>query len=244
MNRKDQTELNRITTDQVDRLKDDNNTVGVLLFGSAANGAFDEFSDIDLYCITTTKPNLSRESSYDTKTNRTIEVLYGSINELNKCIEQERSSVYRTVSSILSSGKILYALDDRVTTLIHNATETCNSPAELTKTQSTMIRYSLDDFYSDAEREHSLGHHMQFLMYADKLIQNAIEVSLRTHGGYFESPKKMLPKLQETDGALYQLLNKYAETDFDNQLDTLREIQQYALSLLGGALPKEWNVAA
>jgi predicted nucleotidyltransferase len=235
-------ELNRITTNQVNRLKDDKNTIGVILFGSAVNGHFDDFSDIDLYCITSEKPRLSRESLYDAESNRSVEVLYCAADELNKYIEQEKQSVYRTVSSMLANGKVLYVSDDRVTTLMQLAAETCKSQTELTENQSTMIRYSLDDFYSDAQREHSLGHRMQFLMYADKLIQNAIEASLRVNGGYFESPKRLLPQLQTTDPKLYKLINSYAEADFGKQLDSLKAVQEYALSILGGALPKDWNV--
>ncbi len=238
-----QPDLNRITTTQVNRLKNDDNTIGVLLFGSAAHASLDEFSDVDMYCITKAVPHLSRESLYDAVANVTIEILYGGIDELGQYIEQERRSVYRTVSSILASGKMLYAADDTIARLIKDADLTINSRTELTEIQSIMIRYSLEDFYSDAQREHLAGRHVEFLMYADKLIQNALEASLRFNGGYFEPPRKLMSRIQKTDKELYELISQYAVANFEDQLSELQKISEYATSLLGGSLPKAWDIA-
>ncbi len=240
----DATDLNRLTTTQVNRLKDDRNTIGILLFGSAANGGFDELSDIDIYCVTKESAGLARETLRDAESNLTVEVLYGVIDDLSRQIKQEQNSVYRTVSSILASGKVLYAADDSVDKLIEQAVTTLRSPASLTPTQSIMIRYSLDDFYTDAIREHKLGHRAEFSMYADKLIQNAIEASFRVNGGYFEPPKKLLANLKKTDEKLHELLNQYYASDFKDQLDELKTIRDYVLSLLGGPVPQDWNVPA
>lgn len=218
----------------------DDSVLGFFVIGSAANGTMDEHSDIDILCVTNTRPELSRESY--TKSGIPIEVLYNSESELTEYINEEFGSVYRTISHMIHSGKLKLDKFGKLADIAALAQKAIASATVLTDEQSMMIRYSIADFYSDAKRAHNANNQAEFLLYSDKLINNAVEASLRLTNGYFLSVRQLMPALAKSDAELHEMIQVFFKTAFKEQLSALNSIAEYGYSKLGGRLPDDWHI--
>lgn len=222
----------------------DTNVLGFFVIGSAANGTMDEHSDIDIYCVLQTAGKISREAYIDETSGIPIEVLYNTQTELMAFMSEELHSVHRTIAHMVSSGRIILDKTGDLRALTANAKTIIASETDLSDDQSLMIRYSIEDFLSDAKREHQAKNRAEFMLYAEKLLNNAIEASLRLHNGYFLPPRQLMHELSVIDQGLYAAIKVFFAADFADQLLALTLIADYSLKGLGGSLPKYWHLVS
>jgi len=218
------------------------NTLGILLIGSAASNSMDDYSDVDLLCVTKTSDGLSRESFVDADSGLPFEILFNAMDELHEYLDEENGSVYRTIAHMISTGKPIYNPGGQLDELMAKVEKVITSPTKTMKNQSIMIRYSIEDFLSDARREFEKQNAATFMMYSEKLIANVIEAVLRKHDGYFRPPGQLMNYLKTHDSDLEDLLLAFYSGDNDNKLKMLESIAEHGLRQLGGKLPSEWQM--
>ena len=229
----------KVIENVVARYANDTNILGIFLIGSAASNSMDNYSDIDLLCVTKTTDCLSRESFIDTNSNLPFEILFNTIDGLQEFLREENGSVYRTIAHMIDTGKPIYNPGDRLNELMTEAKCIIASPTKMTKNQSIMIRYSIEDFLSDARREYEEHNTATFMLYSEKLVSNVIESSLRKTNGYFRPPRQLMEYLNVHDVELEMLLREFYA---DNKLETLEKIAAHGLRLIGGKLSSEWRL--
>jgi len=220
------------------------NTLGILLIGSAASDSMDDRSDVDLLCVTKTSDSLSRESFVDAGSGLPFEILFNTAGELHEYLCEENGSVYRTIAHMISTGKPIYNPDDQLDELMAKAEKVIASSVKTTENQSIMIRYSIEDFLSDAQREFEKHNMVTFMMYGERLIANVTEAVLRKNNGYFRPPGQLMDYLKTHDSDLDDLLQVfyYCNNDDNTKLMTLESIAEHGLRQLGGGLSSEWQL--
>lgn len=227
-----------------DRYTTNPNTLGILLIGSAANNSMDNRSDVDLLCVTKTGGNLDRESFVDTDSGLPFEILFNTMDELHEYLDEENGAVYRTIAHMISTGKPIYNPDNQLGDLMAKAKKVIDSPTKTTENQSIMIRYSIEDFLSDARREFENQNMATFMMYSEKLIANVVEATLRKQNGYFRPPGQLMDYLKTHDSDLGNLLQTFYSCNNDDKLKILESIAEHGLRQLGGKLPGDWRLLA
>ena len=118
--------------------------IGIILFGSAARGGFDKYSDIDLYVLREKKPDYSRENI--TIDGIRVDVIIDGTEDANSFLEKERKSVRRNFAHMLAHGRIVFAKGDKIEALQKKAIKFLKEKTKIDKDTILMHLYSIEDF--------------------------------------------------------------------------------------------------
>ncbi|HVX58107.1 MAG TPA: hypothetical protein VG964_00030 [Candidatus Saccharimonadales bacterium] len=225
----------------VDKYKANDNTAGLLLFGSAFFGRNDKYSDIDIYVIGFKPAKISREQFKIG--DQTFDVLFDCIDEVKKLISEEKNQIRRNVSLMVGNSKVIFQKSDEMEGLIRSAKECLATETTYSDEQRLMHRYSIEDFLSDAQRDFESMNWTGFWLNAGFVLQNCIEVVLKAAGDYFRKPSDTITQLNRLDPEFCALLKSFFElSDKSERANVLQELAARGLAKAGGPLPPNWKI--
>lgn len=218
------------------------NVLGIFLIGSAAQGTFDRYSDVDFF-IVLKKQGGAKQEKITAKTGIAIELLFNTSEEVKQYLQREKLNIRRNVSHMLATGMILYQSSPFIRKLQNAAKKNIESKTKYSKGEIMMHKYSLEDFLEDARRDVSCKNTIAFYLDSCFFIQNAIDLLLKLNGNFYRKPKEMKTLLQHIDSNFLRLLqNFYAVKSLKAKLKTLERISQLITKRSGGALPSRWTL--
>jgi len=180
----------------------------VLLFGSATTEAWTPESDIDIFLID--------DQFHDSRTNIIIDGIATEIQQdhygnLSKDIESERGRLLnRNIATMIATSEIISTKSPKkLESLKALAIDVLKSTTVYSKQDIKMWRYSIQDYIAKASKDVKRDDTVAFYFDAHYVIQNALELSLATHGVYLPQPKHLAKLLQDIDPTLLQILQSY-----------------------------------
>ncbi|PIZ99309.1 MAG: hypothetical protein COX77_01905 [Candidatus Komeilibacteria bacterium CG_4_10_14_0_2_um_filter_37_10] len=233
--------IEQIYSELISHYQTNLNNIGYLAFGSAARGQEDENSDIDFYIITKKKPQHYREN-FIYKGQR-IDILFDSVLELEKYLENEKNNLRRPVANMIYNSKLVLAKTGAVIMLMKKSKIVLQSKIKYSKSEVLMHKYSLDDFLGEAIRDYKTKNIFAFTLDAQLIIDNSVELFCKLNNITLTQPREMLNKIFKKDKKFAGLIREYsAIINSRNRLNSLKKIVKYIYSISNGALPNKWSV--
>lgn len=207
-----------------------------LLFGSATTPGWTKDSDVDIFLIDDKLKDSREDLIID---GITIELQKDNFANLAKDLERERGSLlHRNLATMIATSVIIKSdSQPQVHQLKSLAKDVLASPSTYTDDDVKMWRYSIQDYLAKAAKDVVRGDPLAFYLDAHYVIQNALELSLATHGAYLPQPKNLTDLLQRIDPPLLTILQDYLSAP------TL-SVKLQALTLLAPAQTAKENPAA
>lgn len=219
--------------------KQDNNVIGILLFGSVAKNKYDKYSDIDIYILLKNKGKYSRLNFI--KEGYRIDILFNTIEEINSYINREKNSIKRNVSHMLAYGKIIYQINNDLTKILVSAKTNLKLKTKYKIGEILMHKYSIDDFWGEVKRDIENKNYIAFGLDSGFLINNIIELVLKLNGSFFGQPNEMVETLNKIDPEFSKKIENFYKTEnIQKKKDILSELVKYAYKKSDGPLPKKW----
>ncbi len=232
--------INGVIADFTQKLKKDSEVLGVMLFGSVAQGTADRFSDIDIYVLLRKKKAYSR---LNFKIGRTrIDALSDSLEDAQKYLQNERGNVRRPTSDMLAHGHILFDRSGKLKKLQKIALKNLDERTVLRRNEQLMHLYSIDDFWGDTRRDFEKENWTAFGWDSQLLIQNIVELFLKKKGLHLSQPKHIRKFLSKADPRFARLVESvYGSQSVKNRLRSLNRLVKYAAEHLG-LMPDKWKI--
>ena len=214
--------------------------LAIFIFGSAARGGFDQYSDVDFMIL------LKKKRAYDRRNflidGTRIDVLFEVEKETQKYLSLDKGNVRRITSHMLAHGKLLFATNPLAKKLQSIAERNLKGKTKYTKGELLMHLYSIDDFLGEAKRDVERGDLMALGLDSALLINNAIELLFKLNGDYLRQPREIRSILEKTDSEFVSLLTRFstASTQIE-QTNLLEKIAGYSYKKAGGPMPKSWK---
>lgn len=233
--------IKEISEKVVSHYKKNENVVGVILFGSVVRNKFDEFSDIDVYVILEKKEKYSRYNFIEN--NLRIDILLDSIEDIKKYLHEEKYNIRRNISHMLAYGRILYCRVDSVKKIQKTAQCNLKCKTKYKKHEILMHKYSIEDFWSEAQRDFKKGDIFAFGLDSQLLVNNIMELFLKIHGEFLRRPDEMMNILKSLDKTFAGLiLSFYENQSLNSRKDVLSKLVNYIYKQSGGPLPTKWFI--
>ena len=197
----------------------------ILVFGSALASAWTTDSDIDVFLI---DDSLHDSNSQQTTNDITVEFQKDNFASITKDIEAEHGNLlHRNVSTMIAGSQAVSTKSpEKLNTLTALAKDVLASAPDFTDEDVKMWRYSIADYLSKAKKDIARNDSLAFYIDANYVLQNALELSLATHGTYMPQPKHLKELLQEKDPELYAIWQAYlSATDLEAKLQALTKLQ-------------------
>lgn len=219
--------------------KQDNNVIGILLFGSVAKNKSDKYSDIDIYILLKNKGKYSRLNFI--KEGYRIDILFNTIEEINSYINREKNSIKRNVSHMLAYGKIIYQMNNNLTKILVSAKTNLKLKTKYKIGEILMHKYSIDDFWGEVKRDIENKNYIAFGLDSGFLINNIIELVLKLNGSFFGQPNEMVETLNKIDPEFSKKIENFYKTEnIQKKKNILSELVKYVYKKSDGPLPKKW----
>lgn len=225
--------LRRVTRDQA--------VVGVLVFGSAIRGPFDQYSDIDFYILRKRQgPEARRNERIGS---RRLDIIIQTITETKKTLRIEYGTVRRPLSQMLASGRILWSRTDDLVRLKRRAQQNLRAPTRFRQDEILMHLYSIEDFFDALRRDRKERDVIAFGVDSELLIGNLVELFLKLHRSYFRPPREMAATLLNIDRRVARLLRQYyCASSFSSRVRVLTTLVHLLQQMTGGPLPRRWVI--
>lgn len=196
----------------------------ILLFGSAISADWAPSSDIDIFFIDSQFDDEREDIVID---DITIEIQKDNFNNITKDIENERGQLlHRNVATMLAESLVISTKSpNQLATLKTLAQDVLDSAPIYADEDIKMWRYSIEDYLSKAARDLARNDQIAFYLDTHYILQNALEMSLATHGVYLPKPKNLAKLLQDTDPIFYQIFLDFTlESNPQRKLEILSQL--------------------
>lgn len=215
--------------------------VGVYLFGSVAQKTADRYSDTDIYIITKHKPRHSRKN-IQTKFGQ-FDILIDSIDDIKSYIHEEKFGVHRSVSHMIAKSKILTDKTGQLKMIQKLAVQNLKLRTKLSKSELLMHQYSIDDFWSDIQRDIAREDVIAFTLDSGLLIRNLLDFWLKLHGEFHRQPKEMTLVLRKMNPKFERLLIKFCSAhSMSAKGKYIPQMIDIVYAKAGGGLPDVWSI--
>ena len=204
--------MNKKVLDIIDKLKEKYSDIDtILLFGSASTASWTPESDIDIFLIDPKFTDSREDLIID---GVTIEIQKDNFDNLAKDMEFERGSLLnRNLSTMIASSDIISSKSlSKMENLKTLANSVLDSKVLFSDEDTKMWRYSIEDYLSKADKDLKQNDLIAFYMDTHYVMQNALELSLATHGAYMPQPKNLAKVLQKTDPSVYQIFKDFTSS--------------------------------
>lgn len=196
----------------------------ILVFGSAITSSWTPRSDIDIFLIDDT---LNDSRSEATINGIDIEFQEDNFAAIKNNMEAERGNLlHRNLSNMIATSIVVSTKSpEKVNELIEYAKEILSSPPNFDEKDVKMWRYSIVDYLSKAKKDITRKDLVAFYIDAHYVLQNALELSLATHGTYMPQPKNLAKLLSEKDPTLLQIWQEYITANtLEDKLRALKKL--------------------
>ena len=217
--------MNEKVSSVIDKIKSKYASVDtILLFGSTTSADWTSASDIDIFLI---DPTFNDEREDIIMDDIVVEVQKDNLDNIKRDMENERGQLLnRNVSTMIADATIISSQSlPEIQSLQSLAKEVLNSASTYTDEDIKMWQYSIKDYLSKAAKDLARGDKIAFYLDTHYILQNALEMSLATHGAYLPQPKNLATVLQSIDPTFYQIfLDFTSATDSSNKLQILQQL--------------------
>ena len=217
--------MNEKVSSVIDKIKTKYASVDtILLFGSATSTDWTPASDIDIFLI---DPAFDDEREDIIVDNIAVEVQKDNLDNIKRDIENERGQLLnRNVSTMIADAIVVSSQSlTEIQSLQSLAKEVLNTTSIYTDEDIKMWQYSIKDYLSKAAKDLTHGDEIAFYLDAHYVLQNALEMSLATHGAYLPQPKNLATVLQSIDPTFYQIFLDFASApDSPSRLQILQQL--------------------
>jgi predicted nucleotidyltransferase len=233
--------VEKICNDITKKYQQDKNVLGIMLFGSAARDKLDQYSDIDIFILLNKKGKFSRFNFI--KNGTRIDIIFNTKKEIKDYLSRDKYGLKRITSHMLANGKILYDNDNYLLKFQRIAKKNLESQTRRNKEDILMHKYSIDDFWGEVQRDVKNKNYLAFGIDSQLLMNNIIELFLRTKREFLRQPNEMLEFLNKVDKNFAQSVNNFYKTEkIKKKLSILSSLIKYAYKRSGGELPKNWKI--
>ncbi|TSC96457.1 MAG: hypothetical protein Athens071426_490 [Parcubacteria group bacterium Athens0714_26] len=233
--------IQRITSDLVIKYKKDKNVFGVMLFGSAARGGFDKYSDVDIYILLGKKKKISRENFING--NLRVDIIFNSLEEANSYLRKDKLNIRRYTSHMLAFGKIIYQKDNHLSKIQLMAQKNLSFKTKFSKGEILMHKYSIDDFWGEVQRDVEKEDYFAFGLDSQLLLNNIIELFLKIKGDFLRRPNEMGKAILKLNKKFFGMINDfYKSKELIAKKGILSKLVKFILEKTGGDLPQKWNL--
>jgi predicted nucleotidyltransferase len=229
-----------ILEDLKNKYKKDPNVLGIMVFGSLAQGHVDEYSDIDLYIILAKDDG--RERIYKHIQGVRVDILFDSTDKIVEYLKFEKGKLWRNVSHMFAHGKILFSRSSKILRLQRMAKRNMAIKTRLSRDEQIMHIYSIEDYWYKTQRDAKNRDIIAFQKHASHILNNSIELVLKSHGAYLPPARELDAKLKQIDRTLRtQLLAFYKTSIPQKQLSALSALVRHMTKRFG-EVPEGWTV--
>lgn len=196
----------------------------ILVFGSAITPEWTEKSDIDVFLIDDSFHDSRSEETID---GITIEFQEDNFDTIKTNMEAERGNLlHRNLSTMIATSETVSTKSpEKLTELKNLANDILASTPNFDDEDVKMWHYSILDYLSKAEKDNTRNDPIAFYIDAHYVLQNALELSLATHGTYMPQPKHLAKLLAVKDPELLKIWQNYlAATDLKSKLAFLSKL--------------------
>lgn len=196
----------------------------ILVFGSAITPEWTEKSDIDIFLIDDSFHDSRSEKTID---GITVEFQEDNFDAIKQNMEAERGNLlHRNLSNMIATSEPVSAKSPaKLTELKSLADDILISAPNYDNEDVKMWRYSILDYLAKAEKDIARNDAVAFYIDAHYVLQNALELSLATHGTYMPQPKHLAKLLAEKDPELLQIWQDYlVTTNLKSKLSILSKL--------------------
>jgi predicted nucleotidyltransferase len=216
--------------------------LAILLIGSAAQGNFDKYSDIDFLIIFKKKQKLTSKH-YVEKSGIMVELQYFDLAELKNYIKEEKYGLRRNASYMLADAKVILFKDKVIEDLIKSAQFNIKTKTRYSNKEIMMHLYSIDDYLGDARRDADKGDCVAFYIDSTRVIQNEIDLILKINDQHSVKAKAMKALLSSLNSEFCDLLIAFnKETAIDKRLAVLEAMKTVAVRVAGKDLADNWEI--
>lgn len=231
--------IKEIVRGVVGRYRKEKNVLGIMLFGSAVRGTFDEFSDVDIFILLRRKSALSRENFV--QGGLRVDIIFNTQKAAAGYLKHDKGSVKRITSHMLAYGKILYQKGKILSALQSVAKSNLRSKTEYTNGEVLMHKYSIDDFWGEVRRDARNKDLIAFNLDSQLLVGNIIELFLKIKGKPFGQSNEMKEILGKLDKNFErQLETFYQAKGLRKKEEILGELVKMIYRKSDGPLPQKW----
>lgn len=231
--------IQKICNDVVKQYKKDKNVLGILLFGSAARGKFDKYSDVDIYILLRKKGKFSRSNFV--KNNLRVDIILDSMQEAKNYLKEDKNNVRRNTSHMLAHGEILFQRGNVLNQIQRIAKANLLLKTKYKESEILMHKYSIDDFWGEVQRDIKNKDYLAFGLDSQLLINNILESFLKIKGEFLPQPNETQKLVRRLDRKLSdQIVNFYKEMSMSKKERILRELVKHTYNKYGGPLPNRW----
>ncbi len=224
----------------ISRYQADQNNLVFLAFGSASRGLEDGNSDIDFYIITKNKPIHYRENFI--YQNKRIDVLFDSVNDIKKYLENEKNKLRRPVASMIYNSTTLLEKSTIINRLKAQALRVLTSKIKYNRREVLMHLYSLDDFFGEAKRDLEQNNNVAFMLDTQLIIDNCLELFCKIKNLTLTQPREVISKISKKDKKFAKLILNYSQTlKNQDKMKSLTKLLKYTYETAGGSLPDKWS---
>jgi predicted nucleotidyltransferase len=233
--------IEKISEDMVKCYKTDKNVLGVMLFGSAARGMSDIYSDIDIYILLAGKGKFSRNNFI--KDGKRIDVIFNTFKEVKKYLKEDKNNIKRNTSHMLTYGKILFQKGKVLDKIKKTAQNNLKSKTKYSKDEVLMHKYSIDDFWGEVQRDIKNKDYLAFGLDSQLLINNILELFLKMNGEFLRRSDETGEILRRIDKKFArQISDFYKESNIQKKKNILTGLVGYIYKKTNGPLPPNWNI--
>lgn len=217
--------MNQKVTQIVEKIKEKYPTVDtILLFGSAAHDGWTTDSDIDIFLIA---PVFNDEREDIVINEIPVEIQKDNFTNIAKDMEAERGQLlHRNVATMMDESQIISTHSPaQIESLKSLAADVLKSAPEYADEDVTMWKYSIEDYLGKAARDLVRGDSIAFYIDTHYVVQNALELTLATHGVYMPKPKRLSELLRAIAPEFHQIFLDFAsEPDPYQKLEILKQL--------------------
>lgn len=231
--------IQKICNNIVKQYKQDKNVLGIMLFGSATQNKFDQYSDVDIYILLNKKGKFSRNNFM--KDGVRVDIIFNTVKEVRNYLKEDRGSVRRITSHMLTHGKILFQHEGVLNKIQLIAQTNLALKTKYKSNEVLMHKYSIDDFWGEVQRDIKNKDYLAFGLDSQLLISNILELFLKLNGEFLQQPNEMVKTLERLDKKFADHVeNFYKEISIQKKKMILAELVEYIYDKSGGLLPKRW----
>lgn len=234
------TKQEQILEDLRKKFEKDPHVLGMVVFGSQAQGSTDEFSDLDVYVVLT--QNDGRERVYKRIQGVRVDILFDTVKKIGEYLKLEEGKFWRNVSHMLAHGKILFSRSGKLLSLQEQAKKNLLKKTILRRDEKIMHMYSIEDYWYKAQRDAKKKDTIAFQRDASHILNNSIELILKVQGAFLPPARELDVKLKRVDGVFRNLiLAFYKESNLEKQLSALKAIVSHTTKRFG-QVPNGWMI--
>lgn len=217
--------MNKKVAQIIEKIKEKYPSVDtILLFGSAAHDGWTTESDVDIFLV---DPSFNDEREDIEIDGISVEIQKDNFANISKDMEAERGQLlHRNVSTMMDESQTISTHSAAQMELLKSlAADVLKSAPEYTDEDVAMWEYSIEDYLGKATRDLARGDSIAFYIDSHYVVQNALELTLATHGVYMPKPRYLAELLHTIAPEFYQIfLDFTSEPDLYKKLEILKQL--------------------